>query len=1047
MGSLNEDRDALHVRGATRTVLLALAAALIALAAPSVAAAAPFQVNTTADPAEDKVCSAPPGDCTLREAVSLAGSADTINVPSGTYTLALGELSLVSDHIVGAGARTTIINGNNASRVFRVSGETSSSIAGVTIRGGNGASSVISSGTGGAVYVGVGAVLSIGSSTVTANTAVNGGGIHTAGTLGLVTSTVSGNTASGRSPRGGGINVASGAGAALVNATISGNTAAATVGASLGGGIASSGGLSFNGVTIANNTATSAGGFYEDAVGAAAPPPRTIANTIVSGNSGTECGGAGLDTDTTRNSVSDDATCAFTGTGDRQGFSAQLIALANNGGTTNTHALLPASPAINNGSACAATDQRGVARPQPAGGQCDVGAYEYRAPTLTAITNVVNDAGGTRTPDQFSVHVRQGGTDVKGSPAAGSAAGTPYTLDAGSTYAVGADAVTGYTQAVTGACAANGSITLQEGQAATCTITASDTAPTLRVITQVVNDDGGSLTPAGVTARVTGTATNLSAPGSATGTLYPLVAARQYTVSADAVTGYTRTVSGGCAANGTITLQLAQNLSCTITLNDIAPTLRVIMAVRNDDGGSAELDDFSVHVRKGGAEVAGSPQPGSANGTEYTLTAGAHAVAADGVPGYSISVTGDCAANGTITLQLAQARTCTLTADDGAPALKVISAVVNDDGGTAAASAFNVHVKSAGTDVVGSPQPGSVAGTTYSLVAGAYAVSSSGVSGYATSFSGDCGSGGAVTLAVGEPEKTCTVTSNDIAPTLKVITSVVNDNGGTRAPSGFTIHVRKGGAEVAGSPKPGSASGSTYTLDAGSYAVAADAVSGYTTAMSGSCTAGGAVTLQPGQNRTCTVTANDTPRTTNQGRQLPPPQLGRNVNAVPKSGTVKVKLPGTDTFVPIDEAEQIPVGTIVDVTKGRVTLTAAANNSGGTATADFYGGIFKLSQSKGAKPITTLTLVEKLSCPRSGKASAAAKRKKKRRLWGDGKGRFRTKGKHSAATVLGTKWLVEDRCTSTLTRVVRGKVSVRDFARRKTVVVRAGKKYVAKAKR
>jgi hypothetical protein len=91
-----------------------------------------------------------------------------------------------------------------------------------------------------------------------------------------------------------------------------------------------------------------------------------------------------------------------------------------------------------------------------------------------------------------------------------------------------------------------------------------------------------------------------------------------------------------------------------------------------------------------------------------------------------------------------------------------------------------------------------------------------------------------------------------------------------------------------------------------------------------------------------------------------------------------------------------------------------------------------------------LTLVEKLACG-GGKASAAAKKKKKRRLWGNGKGRFRTKGRHSAATVLGTKWLVEDRCTSTLTRVVRGKVSVRDG--RETVIVRKGKKYVARAGR
>jgi ferric-dicitrate binding protein FerR (iron transport regulator) len=93
-----------------------------------------------------------------------------------------------------------------------------------------------------------------------------------------------------------------------------------------------------------------------------------------------------------------------------------------------------------------------------------------------------------------------------------------------------------------------------------------------------------------------------------------------------------------------------------------------------------------------------------------------------------------------------------------------------------------------------------------------------------------------------------------------------------------------------------------------------------------------------------------------------------------------------------------------------------------------------------------LTLVEALSCPKAGSAVAAAKRKK-RRLWGDGSGKFRTKGKHSAATVIGTKWLVEDRCGSTLTRVVRGRVSVRDFVKKKTATVRAGKKYVARAKK
>ncbi len=170
------------------------------------------------------------------------------------------------------------------------------------------------------------------------------------------------------------------------------------------------------------------------------------------------------------------------------------------------------------------------------------------------------------------------------------------------------------------------------------------------------------------------------------------------------------------------------------------------------------------------------------------------------------------------------------------------------------------------------------------------------------------------------------------------------------------------------------------------------------------------------------------------------------MNATPKRGTVKIKRPGRKHFSLLRGPAQIPVGTIIDTRKGRISLIAAANKTGGTAEAVFYDGLFKLLQSNTSKPITTLKLVEKLSCPKRGKATTAAKKKKKRRLWGDGKGRFRTEGSYSSATVRGTKWLVEDRCTSTLTRVARGRVSVRDFVKHKTVIVRAGKRYIARRK-
>ena len=71
-------------------------------------------------------------------------------------------------------------------------------------------------------------------------------------------------------------------------------------------------------------------------------------------------------------------------------------------------------------------------------------------------------------------------------------------------------------------------------------------------------------------------------------------------------------------------------------------------------------------------------------------------------------------------------------------------------------------------------------------------------------------------------------------------------------------------------------------------------------------------------------------------------------------------------------------------------------------------------------------------------------RLKSRKLWGEGKGAFRTSGKYSSATVRGTKWVVTDSCTGTLTRVKQGVVVVRDFKKRRNVTVRAGKQYLAR---
>ena len=120
----------------------------------------------------------------------------------------------------------------------------------------------------------------------------------------------------------------------------------------------------------------------------------------------------------------------------------------------------------------------------------------------------------------------------------------------------------------------------------------------------------------------------------------------------------------------------------------------------------------------------------------------------------------------------------------------------------------------------------------------------------------------------------------------------------------------------------------------------------------------------------------------------------------------------------------IPLGPTVDARKGVVEITALRRRRG----AKFYDGIFKVTQTGG---ITTLTLTEKLApCPKQG-AAPRPQKPKTRKLWGDGKGKFRTRGKYSAATVRGTKWLVQDTCAGTLTRVTQGVGAVRDNVKRR----------------
>jgi hypothetical protein len=188
-------------------------------------------------------------------------------------------------------------------------------------------------------------------------------------------------------------------------------------------------------------------------------------------------------------------------------------------------------------------------------------------------------------------------------------------------------------------------------------------------------------------------------------------------------------------------------------------------------------------------------------------------------------------------------------------------------------------------------------------------------------------------------------------------------------------------------------------------------------------------------------------------RGVPAPVIGRTVVVAPGRGKVLVRRPGTTRFRRIDGAARVPVGSVVDSRDGRARLVSAVDASGRLQLGTFWGGRFKIRQRRAGNGMTTLVLRggSFAGCPpHASDATAVASRRRRavRRLWArDRHGRFRTHGQNSVATARGTRWLTEDRCGGTLTRVRGGAVAVRDRARRRTVRVEAGQSYFARASR
>ena len=324
---------------------------------------------------------------------------------------------------------------------------------------------IITGNTAGALGGGIhGYDLTVLDSTVSGNHSRFGGGLYTIGELAIERSTIVGN---GASVDGGGIEF-EGESGSITNCTMSDNTAGQHGGGLRRAGVHEAGGdyravgeITLRNSTIATNRADADGDGVGDGGGVSNPNAGIrLANTIVAenidgGGEAPDC--AGPVESVGHDLIQDVSGCTLSGamTADLLGASPDLGPLADNGGATATRALLATSPAIDAGSptisgtaddACAATDQRGVLRPQPA--RCDIGAFEIGSDLCGTPLDGCKSAGarqsklglkhGTGRSDRLSWKWRGAATDPTdlGAPVTGAgyvlclfdASGTPHAL-------------------------------------------------------------------------------------------------------------------------------------------------------------------------------------------------------------------------------------------------------------------------------------------------------------------------------------------------------------------------------------------------------------------------------------------------------------------------------------------------------------------------------------------------------------------------------------------------------------------------------------------
>ncbi|MGI9057154.1 MAG: choice-of-anchor Q domain-containing protein [Ktedonobacteraceae bacterium] len=588
----------------------------------------------------------------LDQALASANSGDTITFGCSGDIALTQTLTITKNLTLDGSGQTVTLDGQSQVQVLGVNSGVSFTLNALTIAHGStylggggldneGGTVSISNSTfannSATHYIGGGGLLndsgtvSISNSTFANNSASYGGGLLNYGsTVSISNSTFANNSAS---YYGGGLDNGGGT-VSISNSTFANNSA------SYGGGLDNGGTVSISNSTFANNSGYAAygGGGGLDNGGTV-----SISNSIVATNTGVNCKGGVSDQGY---NLSSDSSCGLTGTGSLQNTDPRLDpkGLQNNGGPTQTIALLSGSPAIDTipVARCPSTDQRGTTRPDNGETACDMGAYEFSDP-------VDNDLGLTNMPGNITTNATspQGAVVTYAPPTATDEAGDSSTTTvncipaSGSTFAIGTttvncsvtdsddtlSTVTGrFTVTVQPVLSANGSnVTATEGSAFNGVVATGTAYGTSNPLSASITWGDGS--PAS-----TGTVT-LNADGS-----YSVSGSHTYAEEGSYPLSVTVKDSGSLSATGNGTAKVADAaLTLTHFLAGPLPHLAAGVAATFTDADPArQVSDYTATVKWGDGTTSTVKVYNNPIGPGFALAAG-HRYASKGT--YSVTLT------------------------------------------------------------------------------------------------------------------------------------------------------------------------------------------------------------------------------------------------------------------------------------------------------------------------------------------------------------------------------------------------------------------------